>query len=345
MSKFFKALEQAERDRLLRQRHRETDIWEPEPAATSSPEAGPVAPARTAETDNETSPVLAGRGPAGAPTLGAQPSVFRRPLSSPVPLDGDEPDRGAGVDDRLVSLLDPSTFEAEQYRALRHAVEQAHRRAGLSVVAISSPAVGDGKTTTAINLAGALAQAPEVRVLLVDADLRRPSIASRLGLVGPAGPTLADLVLDPLLSLDDAARSRPPFNLSVIPAGSKSPNSYELFKAPRLGEILAEARSRFDYVILDTAPLVHVLDSRVIGRWVDGYLIVVGCHQTSRKLLAEALSVMEPEKVVGLVFNGDERPLSDSRYYHYAYAPPPSGQKTGRLTRVLRARSRRRRRP
>jgi capsular exopolysaccharide synthesis family protein len=223
---------------------------------------------------------------------------------------------------------------------VRHAVEDAHRRAGLSVLAVSSAAVGDGKTTTAINLAGTLAQSPDARVLLIDADLRRPSIADRIGLLGPAGPALVDLVLDPLLSLDDAVRSCPPFNLSVLPSGSTSRNSYELFKAPRLGEVLAEARSRFDYVILDTPPLVHVLDSRVIGHWVDGYVVVVGCHQTSPKLLAEALNMMEPEKVVGLVFNRSDQPLSGSGYYHYAYTRPSDGQNTGRLSWILRAWSR-----
>jgi capsular exopolysaccharide synthesis family protein len=318
MSKFAKALEQAERDHHLRQRARATDHSGSGPAEMSDPEAGPQTVPCTAED----------------------------PFSSPGPPQGrDEAGRGAGVDERLVSLLDPNAFEAEQYRALRHAVEEAHRRTGLSVLAISSPGVRDGKTTTAINLAGALAQAPDVRVLLIDADLRRPSIAGRIGLFGPVGPALPNLVLDPALSLDDVARWRPPFNLALIPAGSASVNSYELFKAPRLGDLLAEARRRFDYIIIDTPPLLHVPDSRIIGRWVDAYLIVVACHVTPRKLLAEALNMMEPEKVAGLVFNGEDGRLTDSRYYRYAYAPLPGGQKTRGLTRVPRPWGRRRSSP
>src|SRR4029079_18216104 len=81
----------------------------------------------------------------------------------------------------------PATFEAEQYRALRHTIEQRHRAAGLQVIAVTSAAVGDGKTTTAINLAGALAQAADARVLLVDADLRRPALGGLLGLRGGSG--------------------------------------------------------------------------------------------------------------------------------------------------------------
>ena len=290
MSKFFKALEQAERDRALR----------------------------------ALSPQLPADGPAPSPPL---PEEER-----------DVPTCVDGVDDHLVSLLTPNALEAEQYRALRHAVEQAHKRSGLSVVAITSPAVGDGKTTTAINLAGALAQASGTRVLLLDADLRRPSIASRLGLVEPKAPALVDLVLDPGLSLDDVVRSRPPFNLAVIPAGSASPNSYELFQAPRMGEILDEARRRFDYVVLDTAPLVPVLDSRVIARWVDGYLIVVRCHQTTRKLLADALNVVEADKVLGLLFNDGDLPTASSRYYDYAYSSRRRRWKAGPLSWIGRRR-------
>jgi protein-tyrosine kinase len=332
MSKFFAALEQAERDRLLRQGNPSMEV-SPGGRSPSAPGVTPEVPA-SAAARAPASPYSTGeREPAGLAS--ADGGEWPRPVPLP---NGDGPDPGAGLDDRLVSLLYPAAFEAERYRALRHAVEKAHRTTGLSVVAVSSPAIGDGKTTTAINLAGALAQAPDVRVLLIDADLRHPSVASRLGLTGPAGPTLADLVLDPVRSLDELSPPQRPFSLTVIPAGTPSPNSYELFKAARLGELMAEARSRFDYVILDTPPLVHVLDARVLGRWVDGYLIVVACHRTSRKLLAEALSVMDPEKVVGLVFNGDDGPISGSYDRRYGYGSRQHPPAAGRLARILRGR-------
>src|SRR2546423_15373101 len=94
------------------------------------------------------------------------------------------------VDEHLVSLVSPATFPAEQYRVLRHFVEEMRRERGLQVIAVTSPTPGDGKTTTAINLAGALAQAPDLRVLLVEADLRRtsPRGAERLGLGGAPRP-------------------------------------------------------------------------------------------------------------------------------------------------------------
>ena len=227
-------------------------------------------------------------------------------------------DSADGVDDHLVSLVAPAAFEAEQYRALRHTIEQLHKAHDLRVVAVSSPGVGDGKSTTAINLAGALAQAPDARVLLVDADLRRPSVARLLALGASDGPGLVNAILDPRLTLEQVARPRPPFNLSVIQAGQTPPSPYEVLKSPRLGELLDEARRRYDYIVVDTPPLCPVQDCRVIAHWVDGFLLVVAAHRTPRGLVEEALNVVERGKMLGIVFNGDDHmPSGHSRYYGY----------------------------
>ena len=223
-----------------------------------------------------------------------------------------------GLEEHLVSLLAPASFEAEQYRALRHLVEQLHKSADLSVVAVSSPGVSDGKTLTAINLAGALAQAPDARVLLVDADLREAALAARLGLGERTGPGLVDAILDANLTLEKVARVRPDLNLSVLLAGRLPSAPYEVLKSPRVGELLAEARQQYDYIVLDTPPLVSFPDCRIIGRWVDGFLITVAAHRTSRKLLEEALNVTEAAKIVGLIFNGDDRHLSRDTFGTYA---------------------------
>jgi capsular exopolysaccharide synthesis family protein len=224
-----------------------------------------------------------------------------------------------------VSLLAPTSFEAEQYRALRHLVEQLHKSSGLSVIAVSSPGVADGKTTTAINLAGALAQAHDARVLLIDGDLRGAAVADSLGLDDRADRGLVDAILDASLALEGVAQARPDINLSVLPAGRLSSAPYEVLKSPRLGELLAAARRQYDYVVIDTPPLVSFPDCRVIGKWVDGLLIVVAAHRTTRRLLEEALHLTEPVKVIGLVFNGDDRHLSRN-----SYASRRSGRRNGR---------------
>ena len=280
MSRFFKALEQADQERALRQ--------QAAPAASSTAPTGPGI---------ETAP---------------QPEL-RPALELSVGTSD-------GVEEHLVSLLTPASFEAEQYRALRHLVEQLHKSADLSVVAVSSPSPGDGKTTTAANLAGTLAQASEARVLLVDADLRDPSLAKHLGLHHPSDRGLVDAILDSSLSLEAVVQRVPPFNLSVLPAGQLPSAPYEVLKSPRVGELLEEARRRYDYILIDTPPLVSLPDCRVIGKWVDGFLVVVAAHKTPRKLVEEALSLLDPAKIAGIVFNSDERPLSG--YYSYGYYSP-----------------------
>jgi capsular exopolysaccharide synthesis family protein len=193
-------------------------------------------------------------------------------------------------------------------------IEQLHRSAELSVVGVSSADAADGKTTTAINLAGALAQAPDARVLLIDADLRGANLAGYLGLDDQEVPGFVDAILDTNLTLEAVTQKRPHLNLSIVSAGRRSSAPYEVLKSPRVAELLVEARKKYDYVIVDTPPLVSVPDGRVIGKWVDGLLIVVAAHRTPRKLLEEALNITEPAKLIGLVFNGDDRHISRNSY-------------------------------
>jgi capsular exopolysaccharide synthesis family protein len=240
-----------------------------------------------------------------------------------------------GLDPHLVSLLNPIAFEAEQYRTLCHMVEQMRKDTDPYMVAVSSPAIGDGKTLTAINLAVTLAQSPEARVLLVDADLRRPSVSRQLGLGTSSNPGLGSTILDPSLSLEDVVRPYPPFNLAVLPAGRSLANPYEALKSPRLGELLEEARQRYDYIVLDTPPLVPFPDCRLLERWINGFLVVVTAHKTPRKLVEEALNLVDPAKMIGLVFNSDDHPVF-GYYSYYAYGPPSNnGSWMGRLGRAV----------
>ena len=245
----------------------------------------------------------------------------RHAAGAPEPLDsrherGRLPAAALRIDERLVSLRSPDSFEADQYRVLRHFLRGAAEDDRLQLLAVSSPAAGEGKTTTAVNLAATLAQSSGARVLLVDTDLRRPCVASSLGLGSSAGPGLAAALLDERLDLAAVVRVTP-FNLSVVPAGSPLGNAYQILESPRMGQLLEEARGSYDHVILDTPPLLLVPDCRLLSRWVDGFVIVVAARRTPRRLLAETLGAMDPAKLVGIVFNGDDRPLSG--YYKSYY--------------------------
>jgi capsular exopolysaccharide synthesis family protein len=274
MSKFFKALQQAEVDRGLGDR------------------SGQDGPRLSAETGAKAAPPPPPPGPETEVATAA-------------------PD---GIDEHLVSLLAPASFEAEQYRGLRYVVEQAHRSANLSVVAVSAPSAGDGKTLTAINLAGALAQARGTRVLLVDADLRRPAVARRLGIAAVEGRGLKDAILSRTLTLGDVAQRYSSFNLWVLPAGRASSVPYELLKSPRLAELFDESRRTFSYIIVDTPPLVPASDCQIIGTSVDGFIVVVAAHKTPRRLVEEALNTIGPAKIAALVFNNDDGTVARHDY-------------------------------
>jgi capsular exopolysaccharide synthesis family protein len=237
------------------------------------------------------------------------------------------------MDPHLVSFLVPTALESEQYRTICHGLEQLTRETGLSVLAVSSPAVGDGKTTTALNLASTLAQVPGTRVLLVDMDLRRPSIAQLLGLNDSHGPDVVGVISDPNLSWRDAVRRCSTFNLHVLPARQSSAAPHEIMKSQRLGELLQEARHCYDYVIVDTPPLVPFSDCQILQRWIDGFLVVVAAHKTPRKLIEEAIQIVEPPKMLGLIFNNDAHPTR-GYYSSYPYGPSYGAERGGWLRRT-----------
>ena len=229
------------------------------------------------------------------------------PLGAPLP-----------ISEQLVSLSAPGSFASDQYRTLRHAIERLHVESGLQVIAVTSSAPGDGKSVTSLNMAGTLAQSPSTRVLIIDADLRRPSLARYLGLEPLTDPGLAEAIVDERKDLSDVVVHLARFNLSVLPAGAAQAAPYELLNSSRLEALLAEARRHYDYVIVDTPPLLPFPDCRVLGRHVDGYLVIVAAHKTPRKLLLEGLRLLDSSKVIGVLFNGDDSPVSN-HYGYYAY--------------------------
>jgi len=228
-------------------------------------------------------------------------------------------------DSRLVTLTNPESFAAEQYQGLRLTVERLGRMHETQVIAVTSPAAGEGKTVTSINLAGALARGSDARVLLIDADLRRPSIGKTLGLLDGHTNGFADLVSGDS-DLTKAARQVEPFNLSVIPAGTPHPHIHKILRSPRVETLLREARQHYDVIVIDTPPLLPVFDSALLSRLVDGVLLVVAANRTPRKLLGESLNLVDPAKVMGIVFNRDARPLFGyyDEYYR-EYFPETSG--------------------
>lgn len=304
MSKFFEALEQAEQERLREERAAQDQNGG---ARTAAPSAAPIAKSIEEKV--------------------AKPQPVREQFSPPRrTLHGQTQARV--LEDHVVSLLSPATPEAEQYKTLCCAVEAAHGSGNLKVVGVTSPGAGEGKTLTSINMAATLAQTPENRVLLIDADLREPMVASHFGLDDFDGPGFIEAIQDQALSLKDVERAFPIYNLTIVTAGQALESPYEALKSRRAEALIAEARGRYDYIVVDTPPVIPVPDCRVITRWVEGFLVIVAAHQTPKKLLEETLNALEPNKVLGLVFNRDDLPLAN--YYGYSYAYGNYGRRSRR---------------
>jgi len=228
--------------------------------------------------------------------------------------------------EQLVSLVAPTSLEADQYRSLRHIVERTRSQSDASVYALTSPASGDGKTVTTLNLAGSLAQSRENRVLIVDADLHRASVGEYLGMDSAETPGLVGAIEG--RDLFECVRRLDDLNLSVLLSGVYTTGAYELLNSPRLEWLLKEARRHYDYILIDTPPLLPLPDCRLIGQWADGFIILVAAHRTPRKALAEALSLLDRTKVLGMVFNGDDRPLTAYSSYYGYYGGRESGART-----------------
>lgn len=211
----------------------------------------------------------------------------------------------------------------EQYRAVRTNLLQ-HPDAP-RVLVVSSCGSGDGKTLSAVNTAGALAIKGETTVLLVDADLRKPSLAQALGL--PQDPGLAD-VLAGDCQLEDAILQTAQFpNLYVLPAGKARSNPAELLDSERWHDVCAVAKKSFCFVLIDTPPIAAVTDYDLVQAVADGVIFVVRPDHSDRNLCLAALHrVSATGKLTGVLVNCAENWFLYKRYGRYPYPYPDAYQ-------------------
>ena len=178
--------------------------------------------------------------------------------------------------------------EVEAYRTLRNNMRFVEIGAKRSFVITSSTAA-EGKTTTAVNLAVVLGDLGE-RVALVDADLRRPTVSTQLGLDGTVG--LTDVLIGSV-ELDGALQAWGDSGLMVLPSGQVPPNPNEILQTQAMADLLDRLTERFDVVLLDTPPLVAVSDGAVLARWTTGAILVVASGEARRAEVHRALTVLE----------------------------------------------------
>ncbi|HTT60961.1 MAG TPA: CpsD/CapB family tyrosine-protein kinase [Bryobacteraceae bacterium] len=204
----------------------------------------------------------------------------------------------------------------EQYRTVRTGLLQ--NPDAPRVLVVSSCGSGDGKTLSAVNTAGALAMKGETTVLLVDADLRKPGLASALGL--PEEPGLAG-VLHGDCQLEDAILQTAQFpNLFVLPAGQARRNPAELLDSARWHQLCAVVRKSFRFVLIDTPPIAVLTDYDLVQAVADGVIFVVRPDHSDRNLCLAALEkVNATGKLTGVLVNCAENWFLYKRYGRYPY--------------------------
>ncbi|WP_309485005.1 polysaccharide biosynthesis tyrosine autokinase [Cellulomonas sp. NS3] len=224
------------------------------------------------------------------------------------------------VEDRLVVRDRPQSDRAEAFRRLRTNLRFLNLRGSGRTIVVTSSLPGEGKSVTTINLAMAMAEGSS-RILLVDADLRRPSVSRMLGLEGAVGLTTV-LIGD--AQLEDVVQPFGDGTLDVLAAGQIPPNPSELLDSDSMVELLREAALRYDVVLLDSAPLLPVTDAAVLARLTDGALLVVGCRKAHRHQVTEALTSLETvaARILGIVLNQVSSKESGAAY---VYGSVPGG--------------------
>jgi capsular exopolysaccharide synthesis family protein len=214
---------------------------------------------------------------------------------------------------RLADGSESDALLTEQFRRLAASLHHVRQSQPLSSVMVTSSNPGDGKTLTALNLALVLAETYLYRVLLVDADLRRPSISRMVDL--PDGAGLGDALRAP--ELRKLALSALTPRLTLLPAGRPTDNSIQALVSPRMRQILDEAQAAFDWVILDSPPVGPTTDARLLSQMVGGTLFVIRAGKTQHHEVAKAIEVVGRDQILGVVLNDVEDVGHVGYYYGY----------------------------
>lgn len=210
-----------------------------------------------------------------------------------------------------LATADGNPVMVEQFRRLAATLHHAQNGSGIKTIMFTSASPNDGKTLTAVNLALVMSESYHRRVLLIDADLRRPSLGR-----------VADLSDSPGLSeaLKSSTEQKLAIlqvspNLMLLPAGRPDPDPMGALTSDRMRHIIEEAAGRFDWVILDAPPMGPMADAGLLSHMVDGAVFVIRAGQSQYSAVRNAIDVLGRERILGVVLNG----VTDLPPDHYGY--------------------------
>ncbi|HYR41488.1 MAG TPA: AAA family ATPase [Terriglobia bacterium] len=241
------------------------------------------------------------------PVLGVIPNFGRRIKNT----------RKALAKGSIVTIAEPESVAAEQYRLLALKVRQQCESANLKVVTVTSSAGAEGKSLTAINMAAALAATVQGKVLIVDADMRKPRVSEYLGLSVLSGRGFHDLVRNPEDALEKYVH-KAKGDVYVIPGGVPSSNPVATLSSPKTRAVFERLRQHFAMIIVDAPPTLPIADSHILSGLSDKVVFVVRARLTPRELFQHAVESFDASNVLGAVLNDVD--YHRSRYaYAYEY--------------------------
>ena len=222
------------------------------------------------------------------------------------------------IDSHIVSATAPESPIAEQYRILRTNLQSMRLKPDVKVLVITSALNGEGKSVTSINLALSLARQEKLRVALVEADMRRGSVAKWLGLGARRQGLSTVLERDGELDGSLVQLQEPP--LTILTAGPHPAHPAELLESTALKRVLATLRAKFDLVIIDAPPVLPVADAGILAAQADGVLLVIRAGKTQRRMVLQAHEHVKKMKarLLGCVLTHMDYYLpGHARYYRY----------------------------
>lgn len=215
----------------------------------------------------------------------------------------------------LITIGDEKSPIAEQYRSIRTSIKYAMVDYNLKTLVVTSSGPSEGKSTTSANLAIVFAKSG-LKVLLLDADLRKPAMAKTFKVSNTQG--LSTILVDREVPISSVCQPSGVPNLFLMPSGPKPPNPSELLGSKRMSEVIAEVKEHYDLVLFDMPPAIAVTDAQIVASQADATILVVREGVSDKNLLKRAnhLLSMVNANVIGAVYNGVTREKSDNYYYY-----------------------------
>jgi capsular exopolysaccharide synthesis family protein len=218
-----------------------------------------------------------------------------------------------GAENRLVFHADPRSPAADRFRLLRMKLKTLGSTGKLKKLLISSPLAHDGKSTVVMNLATALAERGKRRVLVVETDLHHSSLADSLKLRPSVG--LTECLIDEATQPLSAIRRIEPLGWYLLSAGEPRRNPTELLQAPAFGHIMEQLSPCFDWILIDSPPVIPLTDSISLQQHADATIIVARAGRTPREAVEKTIELLGKKNILGVILNGME--ARDHLYYQY----------------------------